>query len=233
MHSTLQGLIFDFDGTLAELNLDFSQVRQGIKALQEEFLPEHVLPKTNWPILEKVDELSAILGRDQPWLGAEFATRCRLLITACEMEAAYKGQLFPYSLDVLDTLRSNGMSTGIITRNCSAAVRLVLPDVQSRCHVFLAREDVFRPKPHPSHVRAVLEKLDLPPEKCLLIGDHVLDIQAARASGIRSAAVATGRLSLQELQQESPDFLNRDLPELIHALYNQGHLPAGFDLTGL
>ncbi len=233
MHNTLQGLIFDFDGTLAELNLDFSNLRQGIKALQEAFLPEHALPETSWPILEKVDELSAILGGNQPWLGAEFATKCRLLITACEMEAAHKGQLFPYSLNVLDILRSNGMWTGIITRNCSAAVRLVLPDVQSRCHIFLAREDVFRPKPHPAHVKAVLENLDLPPEKCLLIGDHVLDIQAARASGVRSAAVATGRLSLEELQQESPDFLNRDLLELMHALYIQGYLPAGFDLTGL
>lgn len=47
-----------------------------------------------------------------------------------------------------------------------------------------------------------------------LIGDHPNDIRAARANGVRSIAVATGVVSVQELAQHSPDILVPDLRAL-------------------
>ncbi len=44
-----------------------------------------------------------------------------------------------------------------------------------------------------------------------LIGDHPNDVNAARANGARSIAVATGVISLEELQSHSPDILLADL----------------------
>jgi phosphoglycolate phosphatase-like HAD superfamily hydrolase len=44
-----------------------------------------------------------------------------------------------------------------------------------------------------------------------LIGDHVNDILAARANGIRSVAVGTGILSLETLAEHSPDILVADM----------------------
>lgn len=47
-----------------------------------------------------------------------------------------------------------------------------------------------------------------------LIGDHPNDVKAARASGARSIAVATGVVSFEELLTHTPDRAVRDLREL-------------------
>ena len=44
-----------------------------------------------------------------------------------------------------------------------------------------------------------------------LIGDHPNDIRAAKANGVRSVAVGTGLVSLEELAQHQPDLLLPDL----------------------
>ncbi len=47
-----------------------------------------------------------------------------------------------------------------------------------------------------------------------LVGDHPNDIQAARANGIRSIAVATGVVGMRDLRAHRPDLLVPDLREL-------------------
>ncbi len=229
----LKALIFDFDGTLAELHIDFSKIRRGITALGAAFdADSNVWNNEQWPILEKVQELSADLEKKQPGKGAEFASRCRLLVTAHEMDAAEKGKLFHYSAPVLHGLRKAGLKTAIITRNCTAAVKRVLPRPEQVCHVLLARDDVSYPKPHPDHVLRALHGLSIKPEQGILIGDHALDIQAAKAVGLYSAAVSTGNQSLQELREHKPDFSAGDLLDLMQQLYVAGCLPEDIDLTG-
>lgn len=48
----------------------------------------------------------------------------------------------------------------------------------------------------------------------VLIGDHPNDVEAARANGLRSVAVATGVVPLEELALSSPDILVPDLASL-------------------
>jgi phosphoglycolate phosphatase len=50
--------------------------------------------------------------------------------------------------------------------------------------------------------------------KISLIGDHPNDVSAAKANGIRSVAVATGLVSIDELKLHSPDVLLPDLRSL-------------------
>ena len=47
-----------------------------------------------------------------------------------------------------------------------------------------------------------------------LIGDHMNDVQAARANGYVSVAVATGLTSIDDLRQARPDYVVRDLRDL-------------------
>jgi phosphoglycolate phosphatase len=58
-----------------------------------------------------------------------------------------------------------------------------------------------------------------PASPITLIGDHPNDVGAARANAVRSVAVATGLVSLEELQAHAPDILVRDLrsiaPEML------------------
>jgi phosphoglycolate phosphatase len=47
-------------------------------------------------------------------------------------------------------------------------------------------------KPHPAPLRLAAERLGLPPEKCIYVGDDQRDVQAARAAGMRPVAVEWG-----------------------------------------
>ncbi len=213
----IEGIIFDFDGTLAELTIDFNEMKRRLKALGEAF--SETLPETNnLPALEWVDHIAAYLATDDPDLGKEFHTRCRFLIISMEIEAAKHGKLFPFTYPILSGLQQESIKTGIITRNTAAAVKTVLPDVEKICGCFLSREDVKNVKPHPEHILKALSFINICPEKALMVGDHPLDIETGKRAGTLTAAVATGRMSLSELKEAKPDFVAADCQELMDML---------------
>ncbi len=62
--------------------------------------------------------------------------------------------------------------------------------------------------------RALKQQLIEPDTRISLIGDHANDVQAAKANGFQSIAVATGVMPIEELQRCEPDILVRSLAEL-------------------
>ncbi|MFP4071313.1 MAG: HAD family hydrolase [Desulfovibrionales bacterium] len=222
--SGIQAVIFDFDGTLAELNLDFGLMQRRLGALAGAFL-EEVPESDGLPVLEWLDVLAQRIGSRDTATGLEFHSRGRLLITAMELEAARTGRLFPDTREILALLLAAKLKVGIITRNSTAAVKNVFPDIERCCDTFLARDSVPRPKPDPAHVKAALDRLGVEAAKALVVGDHPIDVQTARRAGCLSGAVASGNMSLEELAGHSPDFLARDCKELVAGLQSKKLLP--------
>jgi len=211
----LQGMIFDFDGTLAELHLDFSLMKERIAELASLFLDRGVKPDS-LPALEWIEELSGEMRRSLPEAEVlEFQSRCRFRIIAMEMEAAEQGRLFPFAEDLLRKLRRSGIRTGIITRNCTAAVRAVFPGVHEACDAFLARDSVSKVKPHPEHALKAAGILGVAPERCMLVGDHQLDIQCAIRAGMRSGGVGSGSFGLEDLARSGADHVAPDAASLV------------------
>ncbi|MBI9111163.1 HAD family hydrolase [Maridesulfovibrio ferrireducens] len=219
----IEGIIFDFDGTLAELTIDFNEMKKRLKAIGKAFLDP--LPETdNLPALEWVDHIAACLATDDPDLGKEFHTRCRFLIISMEIEAAKHGKLFPFTYSILCGLQQSGIKTGIITRNTSVAVKTILPDVEKMCGCFLSRDDVDNVKPHPEHILKALGVINLCPENALMVGDHLIDIETGKRAGTLTAAVATGRMSVEDLKKVKPDFIAKDCQELMGILKEMGRV---------
>jgi predicted PurR-regulated permease PerM/phosphoglycolate phosphatase-like HAD superfamily hydrolase len=71
----------------------------------------------------------------------------------------------------------------------------------------VGREDTWRIKPHPSPVRHAAEQLDVPVERCLMVGDTTGDIYAARSAGARSAGVLCGFGEEDELERAGADLI--------------------------
>lgn len=195
-----------------------------ITALAEPFLGEEPEP-SDLPVLEWLDELALEIREFDENLGREFHTRGRLVIQATELDAAREAELFPFTRPLLAELRQSGVKAGILTRNSTAAVKVVFPDILSCCDAFLAREDVAQVKPHPEHALALLGRLGVAPGRALLVGDHPLDIEAARRAGLSSAAVESGHASPEALAAAGPDYLAADCPALVARLRAGGHLP--------
>jgi phosphoglycolate phosphatase len=222
-----RAMIFDFDGTLAELNIDFRLMKRQLLALGQNFDLEPADSGTHsLAVLELLDELAGrvadIHGRDT---GLEFHTRGRFLIQTMEMNAARQGRLFAFTRGLLEGLGRAGVATGIVTRNTTAAVRVVFPDAERLAGCLLGREDTARPKPHPDHVRAALDRLGAAPAHTLMVGDHPMDIAAGHAAGTHAAAVFSGSNGPGEFADVSCDHQAPDAHRLAADLAGQGLLP--------
>jgi phosphoglycolate phosphatase len=73
--------------------------------------------------------------------------------------------------------------------------------------VIVGREDTWRIKPHPSPVRHAAELLNVPVERCLMVGDTTADIWAARSAGARSAGVVCGFGEQDDLERAGADIV--------------------------
>jgi phosphoglycolate phosphatase len=64
----------------------------------------------------------------------------------------------------------------------------------------VGREDVVCPKPHPEPVLKAVSKLKADKNRCWLIGDTPMDMEAAKAAGIKSIAVTCGYAPRESLE---------------------------------
>jgi len=216
-------MVFDFDGTLAELRLDFSEMKTRIAALAEKF-PGPAPPQTSLPVLEWLSCLEDNIRSSDGVLAGDFRMQAFALIADMEMESARNGVLFPFTRPLLKKLLQNGIKTAIITRNCDAAVRLVFPDIENYCAAFLARDHVPDPKPNPAHLIRALDAIHADSATAVMVGDHPLDIQTGKAAGIRTAGVSSGNMSKEELRRSGADWVADDCEDLLEILIGTGLL---------
>lgn len=69
---------------------------------------------------------------------------------------------------------------------------LVQYDLADLFETVITREDVRRLKPHPMPVRMAAEKLCLPVQQCVMVGDTEVDVRAAKAAGALAVGVLCG-----------------------------------------
>ena len=221
----IQAIIFDFDGTLAHLTIDFDLLRRKILALIDAFICDEEYEAPRIPVLELIEaageEIQKYEGKDT---ALEFKSRSRLVVNATELDAARDGGLFFYTCQLLTELRQRRIKTGVITRNSYAAVKKVFPEIEKCCDVFIAREDAKAVKPDGAHLLQALEKLGVEPQCALMVGDHTLDIETGKNAGSLTAGVASGNLNIACLRESDPDYVAADCLELVNLLRTQGVL---------
>jgi phosphoglycolate phosphatase len=212
-----KAVLFDFDGTLSMLTLDFMQMRISARQGLEQLLAPELMDKydAHKPVMEA---LAAIL----PQLSKDTALAVRELVEQnlvnFEIVAAKKSKLFPFVLPVLTRLKQIKIQTAIVTRNCRASIAAVFPDYADYCAILLTRNDVRRVKPHPEHILSALPALGVKADQALMVGDHQTDILAGKNAGCKSAVVLSGEGKLEELRKAEPDYIARDLEELMQQL---------------
>jgi phosphoglycolate phosphatase len=209
----IKAFIFDFDGTLAVLNIDFSFMRDRIFDLMrhysigEEMIREHYL-------LEIIDEVYQVLYEKNSCSAEAFYQESHQILHEVEMRAAEKGNLIPGTKATLENIRGKEVKVGIITRNCEEAVRKVFPDINHFCDVFVPRNSVKKVKPHPDHLTHALDLLKISGEDSVMVGDHIIDIQAGRKVGMKTIGVLTGRTKREEFEIAGADYILREASEI-------------------
>lgn len=216
----VKAIIFDFDGTLAVLNIDFSLMRERVLDIIRRYGVKEDSIKERY-LLEIIEEAYQFLWKKNPDEAQEFYQESHGVLHEIEMKAAEEGRLIAGVEDALKTLRQRGMKVGIITRNCEEAVRKVFPEIDDHCDVFISRDFVAKVKPHPDHLNSVLEALKVSGEKAIMVGDHIIDIQAGKQVGMMTIGVLTGRIKREEFEEAKADYILRDVSE-IYPLLKEG-----------
>lgn len=216
-----KAVLFDFDGTLSVLTLDFKKMRRvAVEAMREVlgFFPE-IPDADRLMTMELVEAVAATLPPDEAGKADAVREAAANAIAAYELEAASESSLFPFARPMLARLVRLGVKTAIITRNCREAVQTVFPDHTEYCSLILSRDDVEKVKPHPEHLLAALRHFGMEPEDAMMVGDHPMDVESAHKAGCLGAAVLGGEASYERLAAVTPDYLADDAGKLIEDIY--------------
>ena len=197
--------IFDFDGTLAD-SLDW------FRASFQETIARFDLAPVSPEELEGMRGLSAreIMARlkvfmwQLPVIFSDMRKR--------KLAAASETSLFAGIPAMLADLQRLGVKTAIVSSDSEASVRQVLGPTASLITRFDCGAAVFG-----KHwkFRRVARKLGAKPTETICIGDEIRDIEAAKAVGMDSGAVAWGYALPAALQAAGPTHLFNSIEEMM------------------
>lgn len=113
--------------------------------------------------------------------------------------------LFDGVLPMLDALRARGHLLAVATGKSRRGLNEALATVALRDRFDASRtaDETFG-KPHPRMLLELMEELDVPPERTLMIGDTTHDLQLAINAGCASLGVSYGAHESDDFEALSP-----------------------------
>jgi phosphoglycolate phosphatase len=216
-----RAFLFDFDGTLAILTIDFGLMRRQVGRILERYGLE-ARQFDGLYVLEMVDAATARLAQRDGDRARRFYREAHAAIVALERAAAQQSGMLPGAVATLQWLRRQGFKVGVVTRNSAAAVRTICAGIDRLCDVFLPREAVRFAKPHPAHLRRALAVLQVGAHEAVMVGDGPLDVSAGKALGLTTVAVLSGGGRREALLASQPDLIVDSVADIIPRLPQGG-----------
>jgi 2-phosphoglycolate phosphatase len=203
-------VLFDFDGTLAD---SYAAIACSVN---------HVRSERGMPALS-IDEVKRHVGRGPEYLLTHTAPNGRLADDLACYRAHHPSvmlpltRLLPGARLLLAALHRRGKKIGLCSNKPRPFSQQLLQhlEVSAYFDVVLGPEDVPLPKPAPDMLLRAIQRLGLPSDHVLYVGDMTVDIQTARSAGVRVWAVATGSEERRALEDAKPDRLLADLQEMV------------------
>jgi 2-phosphoglycolate phosphatase len=194
---SVQAVLFDLDGTLVDSAPDLAgaanELRQahGLPALAFEALR----PMVGAGARGMLDAAFGIGPGDVRFdaLRTDFLNRY-------EARILRETRVFARMEAVLQALEQRGLPWGVVTNKIA---RFSVPLVEglglmSRCAVLISGDSTAHAKPHPAPLLEAARRLDVPPQRCIYIGDDRRDVEAGRGARMPTLAAAWGYLGRGE-----------------------------------
>jgi phosphoglycolate phosphatase len=109
-------------------------------------------------------------------------------------------KIFPYVPGILEDLKQCRFGLGIVSTKYRARIEAVLGR-EGLAHYFdaiVGGEDVGAFKPDPRGLLAAIQRLAVPLDRVLYVGDSVTDAETAHRAGVAFLAVLSGRTEKEE-----------------------------------
>jgi HAD superfamily hydrolase (TIGR01509 family) len=190
-------VLFDVDGTLVDSNFHH------VVAWHHAFLDvgEEV---PCWQILSLIgrsgSELVRVLLGDE--LADKHGSHVEKLHTRYFVESAALLRPFPGARELLKAVAELGWRVVLATSAGEeelAVLRDAL-DAEEAISAVTSSADADRAKPHPDVVTTALARIQADPSDAIMLGDTVWDVQAGRRAGVPTAAVLSGGITREALE---------------------------------
>jgi len=161
------GVVYDLDGTLVRLAVDWRAVERALTKL----LATVDVDTSGFGAWEYLDAAEA----------AGIGTEADALISDYEHDGAKRAQRLPHA----DELRDATRPAAVCSLNCERACRVALEKegLTGRLHAIVGRDTVPARKPDPAPLLRAVDALDLDPDDVVFVGDSERDAETARRAG--------------------------------------------------
>jgi phosphoglycolate phosphatase len=215
--SAVDAVLFDLDGTLMDTddqmveNLALRLQRLGLPRLYRVARRLVMVAETPANALMTVLDM---LGLDAPLLGI---WRWLGSLRGAAEEPDYR--LMESAKAMLDSLRERYLLAIVTTRGREdAEAFLAQHGLCESFEVVVTREDTWRLKPHPAPIHRAAERLGVPAERCVMVGDTTVDVRSARRAGAKAVAVTCGFGERKELERVRADVVLEHVSDLASLL---------------
>jgi phosphoglycolate phosphatase len=195
----IKGVIFDFDGTLANSIEDIADSMNQV--LEENNFPTHdyATYKTfvGRGIRTLVEKSLPLENRDAKEIEKNFDRMMQVYDENCIVKTC----LYPGIKDLLDALSERGIKISVFSNKANEltqkVVKVLLADWKLE-YVLGAGGDIPR-KPDPKGAILISEKMGIDPSELMYIGDSGVDMATAQNSGMHAVGVLWGFRDMEEL----------------------------------
>jgi pyrophosphatase PpaX len=131
---------------------------------------------------------------------------------------------FPYVREVLQQMHTAGVKMGVVSNKRRKVVEMGLKlfGLDRFMQTVICIGDAEKAKPEPDMIFLAMDRLGVPRDQTLMVGDSRYDLLAAQRAGVASAAVAWS-LHAEELKEYDPNYFLKDMRDLLEV---QGIIPA-------
>jgi phosphoglycolate phosphatase len=210
--SAIDAVLFDLDGTL--MDTDDQMVEDLALRLQRLDWPG-VYRGARWLVMAVEGPINGlltlldVLGLDAPvlefwkWLCRVRGVAnpaYRLMEGACAMLAELEPR---YRLGVVTTRGREDAEAFLGQHN-----------LEDTFDIVVTRETTWRLKPHPEPIREAARQLNVPVQRCVMVGDTTVDVKSARRAGAKVVAVLCGFGERDELERADADIVLEDISDI-------------------
>lgn len=205
-------VLFDLDGTVVDsVELIISSFQHATReVLGREFTREETIQGIGKPLREQMVALSP--GH------ADDLVRSYQVFNHREHDRMLT--LYDGVKTLLIGLRDAGVKLGLVTSKSRRVTQMAfdLTGIEALFDETVCAEDTPRNKPLPDPLILCVERLGVPAQRSVYVGDSPFDIQAAHAAGLESIGVTWGVFSEEVLAAEKPGTLVHSMSELAEVL---------------
>ena len=199
--------MFDLDGTLVISTIGFMKFRTRLISYIKDKVTDlsgYSTRETTVAMIARFEEEMKAKGVDERMIKS-YLDDIDAFLNEIELEDIEKTVSVPGAKELLRLLKEKNVKIGILTRGspeyAERALKIAGLDLFVDAMVARDRKSGIKPKPSPESAFALAERLGVPIEDAIMVGDYSIDFVCARDAGIRFYGIASDKESRRSLSE--------------------------------